>query len=633
VCGIFGVIGPDPELVRTAVRAGTDAMAHRGPDDAGVDAVPFGRGWLGLGHRRLSILDLSAAGRQPMLQATSGCRVVFNGEIYNFRRLRTELERDGDEFQGGSDTEVLLAGLSRYGEAFLDRLEGMYAFAFYDPRAMTLLLARDPAGIKPLYIAETPQGLVFASEVKAILATELIARTLDRRGVAGYLAYGAVQHPLTLFEGVKSIPPGGSICCRPHETGKPQQAGRQFWRFPAVDEGGTFESAVDRVHDVVSDAVRDHLVADVPVGVFLSSGIDSTILAGLAAKHSRSIRSFTVVFDDQPDFSEQSLAAESARRFGLDHTEISMPSSAAEAAIGDWFAALDEPSIDGLNVFVISRVVREQGVKVALSGLGSDEQFGGYPSFRDSPRLWRTARWTRPLPSSVRRRLANVATIGRSRAVRLKLHDLLESTGTLRSACLRRRRVLSDLQLIRLGLPAEELGLDRDYLDADALPDVDCDETDAVRVVSHVECRSYQGNTLLRDADANGMAFGLEIRVPFLDRRLMDLVHSLPGPVRFPKGRPGKFLLRQAFGEFLRPEILNQPKKGFTLPIRRWMATSLKPTCERSLETLSDSGVVDPDGITAVWNAFLREPESPMWSRAFALVVLGEFCRRTGAAT
>ncbi|MGC1272185.1 MAG: asparagine synthase (glutamine-hydrolyzing) [Planctomycetaceae bacterium] len=634
MCGIAGILTARPDLDLTAILARMQrAIAHRGPDDAGAEVVdlPGGRR-LGLGHHRLSILDLTASGHQPMAHVASGCQIVFNGEIYNFRRLRNELEHEGDAFRSGSDTEVLLAGLARHGETFLDRLEGMYAFAFFDPHRCSLLLARDPAGIKPLYHAQTSEGLVFASEVRALLATGLIPPKLDRRGVAGFLAYGAVQHPSTSFEGVASLPAGTSLTlCAGYETGPLTESRRRFWQFPRSNDDWTADSATATVRETLDRAVRDHLVADVPVGIFLSSGIDSTILAGLAGKHSPDVRSFTVTFDDHPDFSEKHLAAESARAFGLHHTEIPLPSDAAESAVVDWLAALDQPSIDGLNVFVISRAVNDQGMKVALSGLGADELFGGYPSFRESPRLWKLARFARPIPSGVRRGLANAATVGRSAAVRFKLQDMLEGQGTLRSSCLRRRRVLSDQQLARLGLTAGFLGLDRDFLAPDALPDLDAVERDPVRVVSQVECRSYQGNTLLRDADANGMAFGLEIRVPFLDQRLMNLVHGIPGRIRLPMGAPGKQLLRSAFPDLLRPEILFQPKRGFALPVSRWMTGSLRPVCERSLSTLSDAKIVEPDGVQAVWKAFLKEPESPMWSRAFALVVLGEFCRKSGA--
>jgi asparagine synthase (glutamine-hydrolysing) len=628
MCGIAGVIHPDPSVVGQALTAATAAQSHRGPDDGGTAVVPFGASALGLGHRRLSIIDLSPLGHQPMRHPRTQCLTIFNGEIYNFQRLRQELERDGDAFQSHSDTEVVLAGLTRYGAAFLTRLEGMYALAFFDPRSGSLLLARDPAGIKPLYLATFPGGLAFASEVRALLATGLVQARINRRGVAGFLAYGAVQHPCTLMEGVWSLPPGSHLTIEASRTDYCHAAPQAFWRLPASEPAWTETRAVDAIRAALDAAVRDHLIADVPVGLFLSSGLDSTILAGLAARHAPALRSFTVVFADQPDFSEQALAAGTARQFGMDHTEIALPMAAAEAAAGAWLAALDQPSIDGLNVFVISRVVQERGLKVALTGLGGDELFGGYPSFRDVPRLRRLMRLVRPLPAGVRRGLAGVASVGRTTAVRAKLRDMLGGDGSLRSLYCQRRRAMSNRQLAQLGLDAGELGLDRDFLPLDAAPDIDADDTDPVRAIGQLEFRLYQGNMLLRDADTNGMAFGLELRVPFLDQRLLNLAHAIPGCVRLPAGAPGKHLLRTAFGDLLRPEILAQRKRGFTLPLRRWMLGSLRPACERALRTLKDSKLLNPGAIDAVWQGFLAEPETPLWSRALALVALGAFVAR-----
>lgn len=628
-------MGPDREVVRETTHRATAAQAHRGPDDEGVTVQPFGRAWLGLGHRRLSILDLSPLGHQPMVHATSGCALVFNGEIYNFKELRCELVREGEAFHSGTDTEVLLVGLVRHGDRFLNRLGGMYAFAFYDPRAPRLLLARDPAGMKPLYLAEGGGTLCFASEVRALLATGLVKREIDRRGLAGYLAYGAVQHPFTLFRGVSSVPAGSCLEYRVGPSGEWYKAGPAcaFWQLPAPEPCITEDQAVAAIRQTLDAAAKSHLVADVPVGLFLSSGLDSTIMAGLAARHTPRLKSFTVAFADQPDFSEQRLAAETAAQFGLEHTEIQVPMAAAEAAARDWLGALDQPSMDGLNVFLISREVRRQGIKAALAGLGGDELFGGYPSFRDVPRLRRMMRFVRPIPSKARRRLAGVATLGRSRAVRAKLKDMLGGDGSVRSLYLQRRRTMSDQQMAGLGISAADVGLGPAFLCSEAYPDLDQTEADPVRLVSQLEFRLYQGNMLLRDGDANGMAFGLEIRFPFLDQRLIELAHAIPGGVRLPAGAAGKHLLRRAFADLLRPDISTQPKQGFVLPIRRWMLGSLRQTCEQALTTLKDSRILNPDGVDGVWREFLAEPESPMWTRAFALAVLGAFVGNTGASS
>jgi asparagine synthase (glutamine-hydrolysing) len=392
------------------------------------------------------------------------------------------------------------------------------------------------------------------------------------------------------------------------------------------------DQAIARVATTLNDAVRDHLVSDVPVGLFLSSGLDSTVIAGLAARHTKELRSFTVVFADQPDFSEQGLAAATAQQFGLAHVEIPLPAAQAEAAAHEWLNALDQPSMDGLNVFVISQAVRRHGIKVALSGLGSDELFGGYPSFRDVPRLHRLVAPMGFLPKPARRGLAILAGVGRSTAVRSKLVDIFTGDGTLRSIALQRRRVLSNGQLAALGVDAAALDLTPDFLPPESMNGLDAGSLDPIVAVSRLESHFYQGNVLLRDADTNGMAHGLEIRVPLLDQRLLDLVHALPGPVRLPRGKPGKYLLRQACAGLLRADLLRQPKRGFTLPLRRWMVGSLRPLCEQGLGALRDTGLLQLEGIENIWNGFLREPESPLWTRALTLSVLGAFIRKTEAS-
>ncbi|MGH7192131.1 MAG: asparagine synthase (glutamine-hydrolyzing), partial [Candidatus Saccharimonadales bacterium] len=534
--------------------------------------------------------------------------IVFNGEIFNYRNLRRQLKCDGEVFRSGTDTEVLLAGLARHGSAFLERLEGMFAFAFFDPRTPRLLLARDPLGIKPLYLANTAGGgFAFASEVRALLASGLVSKSLDRRGLAGFLAYGAVQHPFTLFEGISSLPPGTFqevTAQQPTATARGWVASepQPFWRFPLVRADIHQREAIESVRATLEAAVRDHLIADVPVGVFLSAGLDSTIVAALAARQSPQIEAFTVGFSDYPNLSEMTLAADTAARFGLRHVSINLPAREAEAAVTQWLAAADQPSIDGLNTFVISQAVRKYGIKVALSGLGADELFGGYPSFRDVPRLARVARRMAWLPATVRRGAAAVATARKPRAVGRKLSDMMEGGGRLADIYFHRRRLLSDSEMAAFGMPPDALHLSADYQQPGLTEGLD--ESDAVRAVSELESRFYQGNMLLRDSDVMGMAHGLEIRVPFLDRRVLETVHALPGGVRRPPRVPGKYLLRSAFADLLRPELTDRPKTGFTLPLAQWMLGPMRDLCERSLLACSESGALPMAAVRRVWDEF-----------------------------
>jgi asparagine synthase (glutamine-hydrolysing) len=634
MCGLAGMIGSDRDMVRDAVQRMTRALRHRGPDAEGVEVHAFGRGWLGLGHRRLSILDLSPLGHQPMGHGPSGCRITFNGEIYNFPRLKRDLEARGEMVRSGSDTEVLLAGLARHGEAYTRQLEGMYAFAFFDPRGPRLVLARDPAGIKPLYVARAGDALLFASEIRAILASGLMARSVSPAGVAGLLAYGAVPQPLTLLDAIRMNPPGSWQVVTPAENGSgawSAAAPTVWWEPPEPDTDPPAGDLVPRTRDILDAAVRDHLIADVPVGLFLSAGLDSAAIAGLAARHSKEVRAFTVGFADQPDFDELGIAAETAKRHGLPHTPIQIPNHEAEEAARQWLAAADQPSMDGLNVFVIAKAVRAHGIKVALCGLGADELFGGYPSFREVPMVRRLARAVGWMPRAARRGLAGVLTVRQPAAVRHKLADMLGGTGRVATLALQRRRVLSDRQLAGLGLHPVQVGLSANFLPPEAerlLPSAGSDPGWAISVV---ESRFYQTNVLLRDSDADGMAHGLEIRVPFLDQRLLDWMHRQPGEVRFPAGRAPKHLLRAAAADLLCPELLDRPKTGFTLPLRRWMVGPLRRLCEEGLAVLKACGLVRPDGVDAIWQQFLAKPESQAWSRALSLCVLGDYLRRHAA--
>lgn len=630
MCGIAGMIGADPDRVREVTRRMTAALSHRGPDADGLEVHTFGRGYVGLGHRRLSILDLSPLGRQPMAHPPSGSRMIYNGEVYNFARLRQELVAEGETFRSGSDTEVILAGVVRQGPGYVRRLEGMYALALLDPRGPQLVLARDPAGIKPLYLARIGADLLFASEVRALLASGLVPRTVDRAAVAGLLAYGSVQQPLTLFSGIRMAPPGSWQVVTPGEGDTIWKAAEPvvWWTPPPPEPAASLTDVVGETRCLLDAAVRDHLVSDVPVGVFLSAGLDSAAVAGLAARHSKQVRAFTVGVADQPDFDEAAEAGETARRLGLEHVAVPVPAAAAEAATEEWLTAADQPSLDGLNTFIISKAVRAHGIKVALTGLGADELFGGYQTFREVPTLRRLRRAVGWLPPAARRGLAGVLTARRP-AARGKLADLLGGPADVAALALRRRRVMTDRQLAALGVSPIEPGLATEYLPAGDEPP---SATDPGWVISVVESRYYQTNVLLRDSDANGMAHGLELRVPFLDQRLLDRIHRLPGVVRFPRSRPPKWLLREAAADVLHPDLLARPKTGFQLPLRRWMAGPLRPRCEAALAALNHSGLVRPVGVAAVWDGFLAAPEGQLWSRALTLVALGDYLARHASA-
>jgi asparagine synthase (glutamine-hydrolysing) len=623
MCGIAGILSPVETTVRMALPSMVEAQTHRGPDDSGLEYRRMGSLHLGLGFRRLAILDLSPAGHQPMVHPDTGDVLIFNGEIYNFRRLRIELEAAGERFKSQCDTEVLLRALTRWGQDTLAKLEGMYAFAFFDQRGQRLLFARDPAGIKPLFIAEVDGSLLFASEVRALQATGFIPQSINRQAVAGFLAYGALQQPQTLFTSIHALPPGTWQEFRTGSTGTwVSDRPKRHWTYPLSRSDLGLKQAISEVGLTLDHVVRDHLVADVPVGIFLSSGLDSTIIAGLAARHVSSARTFTVGFGDETA-SEVALATETAHLFGQSHTAIQITEGEALREATAWLGRIDQPSVDGLNVAIISAAVRREGIKVALSGLGGDELFCGYPSFRDVPRIQKLLRQIQFLPPAFRRIIARGIAGGWSADARRKLTDMAGSDGSLLSLYLQRRRVLSDRQLVMLGFHPSELGLTQNYLPPEAECGLETEMNDPIRSISRYESHFYQGNMLLPDTDVNGMSYGLEIRVPMLDRRMLNLAHSIPGHIRMQNGASDKNLLRQAFCKLLRPEILERPKQGFSLPLGQWMRGPLRELCESGLATLATSGLVQKQRLDAIWNNFLKDRGDPAWSRPFSLCSLG----------
>jgi asparagine synthase (glutamine-hydrolysing) len=617
MCGLSGLVTDSyRDLVAPILRM-NNCQRHRGPDDTGHVVDRFGRGQIALGHNRLSIIDLSAAGAQPMRDRQTGSVIILNGEIYNYRAIRRELAALGIEFHSNSDTEVLLQALVAWGPECLKRIEGMYAFAFFDPRRQSLVLARDPVGIKPLYWTPDSKSLAFGSEIRAILMSGLVEPDLDSESFSGMFAYGAFQQPHTGFRAVKAFPAGSYAEIRPGDSSLWEIASTKRHWSPPPQQRVTPAQAVDITRASLSESVKSHLVSDVPVGVFMSSGIDSTVVTALAARASSDCTALTVGFPDDIDFSEMAVARRTAQTLGIKHRCIDVSSEDAPSWARHWLTSLDQPALDGLNVFVISKVARDQGLIVVLSGQGGDEIFGGYPSFRDVPRLWRYKRMLDRLPKGLRSTIGSTAGSFLARSRAQKLYDIFAGPGDIRSLYLQRRRLMSEMDLSNLGFRVArdlDLGLSRDEA---------VDAADPLKAISELEIEYYLGNTLLHVGDTASMANSVELRVPMLGLPMLNDVLSIPGALRFPHGHNNKHLLRQAFGEFIPAEVLSQRKRGFVFPISRWMQSSLREICESGLTTLRNSGLCDPKGVDSIWSTYLDEPESPAWSRAWALCVTG----------
>jgi asparagine synthase (glutamine-hydrolysing) len=633
MCGIAGIVGAlSSDQMNRSLRSMLDAQLHRGPDDGGSTVMSVGKAMVGLGNRRLAIQDLSPLGHQPMVNEATGDVLVYNGEIYNAPVLRDLLKTDGLQFRGHSDTEVLMRAYERWGTECLTRLRGMFAFALWDARRSRLVIARDPMGIKPFYYAEEKDNwFAFASEVRALLQSRLLHSHIDRRSLAGYLAYGAVQEPLTVYEGIFSLPRG---CWQERDDRGNVVARGSYWQFPLPEKSQRERRLSDIVEEgrgILQESVRRHLLSDVQVGLFLSSGLDSTALLGLTPeKHN--LDAFTVSFPDHPEYNEILAAKVAAERFGVRHHDCPVSDRTALNWIHKALESMDQPSMDGFNSYIVSRAVREQGIVVALSGLGGDEVFGGYNLFHRVPRIYNALAWLSPFPESVRTAAAWFATAFSNDTVRQKAHEIAKVNPGLIGLYFRHRRLIGDSGMKAFGLHAQTLHLSEDF-QVQELQYKGCYiPSDFLSSVARLDAAFYLQNILLRDSDVFGMANSLEVRVPFLDLDLIEWAFRLPGDVLLPKGTPLKYLLRQICAEVYGKLPVASPKRGFVIPISAWLRGPLREVMEVSLRTLRDSGLLDPSGIDDVQERFRREPNSPAWSRLWALVTLGFWLETQHAA-
>jgi asparagine synthase (glutamine-hydrolysing) len=638
MCGICGVVGIEPgEAGEAVVRRMMAAMIHRGPDEEGILLAPP----VAVGMRRLSIVDLPG-GSQPVWNETETLAVVYNGEIYNFRELRAELEGLGHRFRTRSDTEVVVHAYESWGERCVEHLHGMFAFAVVElprgrgGRAARLFLARDQMGIKPLYYAFVDDKLLFASEVRALIASGCVPARISSAAIPAYLLFGSVCEPLTLIKGVVSLPPAHTMTVRAEAPASaPEPAG--YWDAPSVLPKQEQESAAtpaQHARKLLEGAVGSHLVADVPVGVFLSSGLDSTAIAALASRARAGIHTFTVAFADA-EFSEAEIARSTASRLGTTHSELTLSDQEMIARLDEAIAAFDQPSMDGINTYFVSWAARQAGLKVALSGLGSDEIFGGYSPFRSTFKVARAAAAARLLPRPLRALVANL--LARTSIFGSSLDSSRKASAAfLDPNALPHPYFFTRLLFTPRAVAAAQLGdssswrdlLWWQWLSASARR---TNSMDAFTGVSWLELRSYMLNTLLRDTDAMSMCHSLEVRVPFLDAPLVEFVLSLPENAKRGSASP-KALLIEAVGDLLPQEIVTQRKRTFTFPWEHWLRGALGKRVAAGLAEWSPA--IEPqlggDFAQAVWKSFLAGRTT--WSRPWSLYVLNEWVKRNVTA-
>ncbi|HEY1679526.1 MAG TPA: asparagine synthase (glutamine-hydrolyzing) [Candidatus Sulfotelmatobacter sp.] len=630
MCGIVGIVAHKSRVVPEILERATESLAHRGPDDSGTiilrDAA--GQGEVGLGNRRLAILDLSPLGHQPMHDPETGNWIVYNGEIYNFREIRKDLEALGTRFLGHSDTEVVLKAYARWGMDCLEKFRGMFAFALWDAQQHRLLVARDPMGIKPLYYAQSGPHFLFASEVRTLLGTGLLRNRLDKVGLTNFLTFGSAYDPYTPVEGIYALPAGHALTW---EAGKVTE--HAYWDLvdglaPTQNSSSqeNEDIAIEHLRSALDQVVQMQLVSDVPVGIFLSGGIDSSALVSILARKGVKPSTFSIVFREA-DFSEAKHSRAVAAKFGTDHHEITVSQSDVLAAIPDAMRAMDQPTMDGINTYFVSRETRKSGVKVVLSGLGGDEVFGGYATFRTVPRMERFAEFWKRTPRMFRAPLGAAFSAMAPKNDRYrKLASLASENGQVIHPYFLARMLftpsLRDKLLLQRETAAEEIvaAAQRDCLEKTR-------SLDPINRVSYLESRWYMLNTLLRDADFMSMSQGLEVRVPLIDHQLAKSVLALPGAWKL--NHTPKRLLVEALAGALPDEIVYRPKLGFALPFEHWMRDELRNELESVLQAKRIDqgplgGVLSGHGAEAVWKDFLDRRVS--WSRPWSLYVLQRWC-------
>jgi asparagine synthase (glutamine-hydrolysing) len=654
MCGIAGAVGSlsDPatnlatmrEKVMNCVTRVSAALRHRGPDGSGLWATESRE--VVFAHRRLAILDLSEAGAQPMVDAASGCVITFNGEVYNFMSVRRELEALGEQFHSSSDTEVVLKAYKHWGLAVVSRLRGIFAMAIWDPRSRSVHLVRDHLGIKPLYwtlVRNGPLGqetLLFASEVRALLASGVVERRLDPAGIASYLSQGFVVGPNTIVEGISLLPPGNTLTISQGNRASDANTRelRCYWTPPTSKVRRT---SVEDLRGELANTVRMQLVSDAPLGIFLSGGIDSSAVAVLASEvEPDAVHTFTIGFEDAA-LDESRHAARVAAAIKSRHTNVTLREQDFLLQLPDALSALDQPTFDAINTYVVSRAARNAGMTVALAGTGGDELFGGYQSFVELPKMLRGTSWmpARALNGAIggasvvagglfwkvlgqappQTRWGKLADVARAANDLLGLYQVSyalftrETQTRLAATAVRTAQAAQDF-----GLPAGVAHLWRARVQGSEL----------LHAISLLELSSFIGERLLRDTDAASMAVALEVRVPLLDHVLCETVSGIDPARRFFPSRK-KQLLRDTALSRLDPALFDRPKSGFVLPIDEWARRSLQPQIER---LMTDAELIGRVGLCAetvrtLWESYVAGKPGLHWSRVWSIYVLLAWCQ------
>ena len=618
MCGINGIYQFSGLKVDTSViQKMNQNMVHRGPDAEGVYQDEF----ILLGHRRLSIIDVSDISNQPFFSSDNRYVIVFNGEVYNFKTLKSLLT--DYNFKTNSDTEVVLAAYLKWGKKCVNHFDGMFAFSIWDKKEQSLFIARDRMGIKPLYYVLDKDKIIFSSSVKSILNSGLVKRKIRKESLIDYFRFQTVHAPYTIIEEMYVLMSGQYMFFT-----EEKQELKTYWN-PTTDfrQGeNELEKVKSTVRELLSQAVEKRMMSDVPFGAFLSGGIDSSIIVGLMAKkHNKKIDTFSVVFKEN-EFSEAKYARQIAKQYQTNHHEIELSVEDFKQMIPTAMSFYDHPSGDGLNTYVVSKKTAESGIKMALSGLGGDELFGGYSIFNQIPDL-QSKSWLSSFPNYARKYVGIFNHIAKGNVASSKIREILKQE-YFDSEYIYQfyRQTLMDDQLKSL-IKMDKLPLNRSFEIAHELIGYNTNgwALPPLSRISVSEFSTYMQNVLLRDADQMSMASSLEVRVPFLDHHLVE--YTLGIKDKFKKPITQKKLLVDSFKDVIPESIYNRPKMGFVLPYEKWMMGELKSFCIENLNEIKNIPYVNANGIDNLWGAFEKGNKRVSWSRIWHLVTLGNWIK------
>jgi asparagine synthase (glutamine-hydrolysing) len=619
MCGISGIYGlrdkgKASEMIRTMNRC----IAHRGPDDEGY----FIEENIALGHRRLAILDLSPAGHQPMHSSDNNLEVIFNGEIYNFLQVQKLIPEH--QFKTRSDTEVILAAYQKWGKDCLQYFNGMFAFAIWDKQKQELFIARDRLGIKPVYYYSKDGVVLFGSEVRSLLGSGIVPRKINREALTDYFTYQTVHAPATIVKDIYMLMPGhyAVISNAGMKIGK-------WWspkdNYSHASEGKSYKEVCKDIYDLLLQSVELRLISDVPFGAFLSGGIDSSAIVGLMSKvQQQSVKTFTIVFDEEK-YSEAKYARQVAELFKTDHHELRLTPDDFLNDLPVAMSALDHPSGDGPNSYIVSRITRQKGITMALSGLGGDELFAGYPVFNRSLQL-NAQQWLWKLPKGIRKMAGQAYKNLKPGTTALKTQQLLElENGELINTFPLSRQV-GNPDMLRALLSDRYHSQDEIQRILKTEINGSVNNLPLLSQVSIAEITSYMQNVLLRDTDQMSMAVALEVRVPFLDYKLVEYVLGVKDEYKRPEF-PKKLLVDSLNG-LLPDSIVHRQKMGFVFPWEVWLKTQLKELCDKRIQSLSQRSIVNGKVLLDLWKRYQSGHKNVRWLDIWLCVVLEDWMEK-----